>query len=207
MERLAALEAEVTADAEAQSARKAAAVAKLRDQRVTQTAERDQLRARQAELVSKKPTRDEPRRARRDAGANDDATSDANDDQLEGLGGALELATKANRVKNELSRTPRKGDKSWIASGVASLALGPIGWLYAGSLREAVPAATATMLLAAIASKILPAILLWPALMVVMPLSAIAGVVYAMQYNRKGRRQRLFEGDKAKAKVKQLRGS
>lgn len=201
MERLAALEAEVTADAEAQSARKAAAVAKLRDQRVTQTAERDQLRARQAELASerKKPARDEPRRARREPDA-DEA------DQLEGLGGALELATKANRVKNELSRTPRKGDKSWIASGVASLALGPIGWLYAGSLREAVPAATATMLLAAIASKILPVILLWPALIVVMPLSAIAGVVYAMQYNRKGRRQRLFEGDKAKTKAKQLRG-
>ncbi|MEO7732447.1 MAG: hypothetical protein ABIY55_15870 [Kofleriaceae bacterium] len=201
MERLAALEAEVTADAEAQSARKAAAVAKLRDQRVTQTAERDQLRARQAELVSerKKPARDEPRRARREVDA-DEA------DQLEGLGGALELATKANRVKNELSRTPRKGDKSWIASGVASLALGPVGWLYAGSLREAVPAATATMLLAAIASKILPVILLWPALMVVMPLSAIAGVVYALQYNRAGGRQRLFEGDKAKAKAKQLRG-
>jgi len=37
-ERLAALEAEVQADADAQRARKAAALAKLRDQRVTQTA-------------------------------------------------------------------------------------------------------------------------------------------------------------------------
>jgi hypothetical protein len=201
MERLAALEAEVTADAEAQSARKAAAVAKLRDQRVTQTAERDQLRARQAELVSdrKKPARDEPRRARREPSADEV-------DHLEGLGGALELATKANRVKNELSRTPRKGDKSWIASGVASLALGPIGWLYAGSLREAVPATAGWLVLAAIASKILPVFLLMPVLMVVLPLSAIAGVVYALQYNRAGGRQRLFDGDKAKPKAKQLRG-
>jgi len=197
MERLAALEAEVTADAEAQSARKAAAAAKLRDQRVTQTAERDQLRARQAELVSKKPMRDEPRRARREEAA---------DDSLEGLGGALELATKANRVKNELSRTPKKGDKSWIASGVASLALGPIGWLYAGSLREAVPATAGWLVLAALASKILPVFLMMPVLMVVLPLSAIAGVVYALQYNRAGGRQRLFDGDKAKPKAKQLRG-
>jgi hypothetical protein len=198
MERLAALEAEVTADAEAQSARKAAAVAKLRDQRVTQTAERDQLRARQAELVGKKPAREEPRRARREA--------DHEVDSLEGLGGALELATKANRVKNELSRTPKKGDKSWIASGVASLALGPVGWLYAGSLREAVPATAGWLVLAAIASKILPVFLMMPVLMVVLPLSAIAGVVYALQYNRAGGRQRLFDGDKAKPKAKQLRG-
>jgi hypothetical protein len=204
MERLAALEAEVTADAEAQSARKAAAVAKLRDQRVTQTAERDQLRARQAELVSDrtKPARDEPRRPRRESRG--PAADEV--DQLEGLGGALELATKANRVKNELSRTPRKGDKSWIASGVASLALGPIGWLYAGSLREAVPATAGWLVLAAIASKILPVFLMMPVLMVVLPLSAIAGVVYALQYNRAGGRQRLFDGDKAKPKAKQLRG-
>jgi hypothetical protein len=223
MERLAALEAEVTADAEAQSARKAAAVAKLRDQRVTQTAERDQLRARQAELVAdrKKPARDEPRRPRHAPEADEVDEVDQLDgrglpptrsaaewrrDSSEGLGGALELATKANRVKNELSRTPRKGDKSWIASGVASLALGPIGWLYAGSLREAVPATAGWLVLAAIASKILPVFLMMPVLMVVLPLSAIAGVVYALQYNRAGGRQRLFDGDKAKPKAKQLRG-
>jgi hypothetical protein len=204
MERLAVLEAEVTADAEAQAARKASAVAKLRDQRVTQTAERDQLRARQAELVGdrKKPARDEPRRARRESR---DLGGDEVD-QLESLSGALELATKANRVKNELSRTPKKGDKSWIASGVASLVLGPIGWLYAGSLREAVPATAGWLALAAIASKILPFFLVMPVLMVLMPLSAIAGVVYALQYNRAGGRQRLFDGDKAKPKPKQLRG-
>jgi hypothetical protein len=36
------------------------------------------------------------------------------------------------------------------------------------------------------------AFLLMPVLMVVMPLSGIAGIVYALQYNRKGSRQRLF---------------
>src|ERR1700743_2609272 len=54
MERLAALEAEVKADADAAQDRKTAALAKLREQRVTQTAERDALRTRQAELVGKR---------------------------------------------------------------------------------------------------------------------------------------------------------
>jgi hypothetical protein len=206
MERLAALEAEVKADADAAGARKAAALAKLRDQRVTQTAERDQLRSRQAELVTKRAAprsapdpdddavADEPVRRRR-APAHDDPA-----EQLENLGSAIELASKANRVKQELTRTPRKGDKSWIKSGVASLALGPVGWLYAGSLREAVPATVGWLALAALASKILPVFLMMPVLMVVLPLSAIAGVVYALQYNRNGSRQRLFDGDKAKPK-------
>jgi hypothetical protein len=218
MERLAALEAEVKADADAQGARKAAALAKLRDQRVTQTAERDQLRARQAAIVGKKrsvstpvieadsadPAEraiEKPARRRGRLGVIDD---DA--DQLENLSGALELASKANRVKHELSRTPGKGEKSWIKSGVASLALGPIGWLYAGSLREAVPAAVGWVALLALASKIF---LLLPVFMVAMPLSAIAGVIYALQYNRHGSRQRLFERDKDKDndkdKHKQLR--
>jgi hypothetical protein len=117
---------------------------------------------------------------------------------LEDLGGALELAAKANRVKQELSRTPKKGEKSWMVSGVASLALGPAGWLYAGSLREAVPATVGWLALALVASKILPVFLMMPALMVIMPLSAIAGVVYALSYNRTGSRQRLFDGKDGK---------
>ena len=51
---------------------------------------------------------------------------------------------------------------------------------------------------AAIAAK-LPWILLMPVLLVAMPLSGIAGLLYAVQYNRHGGRQRLF-GDKAEKK-------
>jgi hypothetical protein len=194
MDRLAALEAEVKADADAQRGRKEAAMAKLREQRVTKTAERDQLRARQAELV-RSPSGD-PERTR----TRDDAS-----DHLEDLGGALELASKANRVKKELQAPRKKGEKSWAASGLVSL-MGPIGWLYAASWREAVPATAAWVGFLALASKFLPALLMWPVFMVVMPVSAIAGVVYALQYNRTGKRQRLFGGDKDKAKQKQLRG-
>lgn len=207
MERLAALEAEVKADADAQRARKAAALAKLRDQRVAQTAARAQLHARQAELVGKPrpaappvlPVLDDEPVER--LGHGDPVVRGRDDaDHLESLSGALELASKANRVKQELQRAPRKGEKSWIVSGLASLALGPAGWLYAGSWREAVPATVGWLALAALASKLLPVFLMMPALMVVLPLSGIAGVVYALQYNRTGARQRLFDDDKAAKK-------
>ena len=207
MDRLAALEAEVKADADAQRARKETAMAKLRDQRVTQTAERDQLRARQAELVGRKrtPVEQPSRSSRSTSDPERTRTRDDGGDHLEDLGGALELASKANRVKKELQAPRKKGEKSWAASGLVSL-MGPIGWLYAGSWREAVPATAAWVGFLALASKFLPALLMWPVFMVVMPVSAIAGVVYALQYNRTGKRQRLFGGDKDKAKQKQLRG-
>ncbi|HEX3762021.1 MAG TPA: hypothetical protein VHW23_25145 [Kofleriaceae bacterium] len=202
-ERLAALEAEVQADADAQRARKAAALAKLRDQRVTETAGG-------ALVVRNRASADEPRR-RRSRAVEDGDDGDRDDVrgrgvELEDLGGALELASKANRVKQELARKPGKGDKNWMISGGASLLLGPVGWLYAGSLREAVPATAAWLLLAGIASKLLPTFLIMPVLMVVMPLSAIAGVVYALQYNRAGKRQRLFDDKDKKAKAKALPG-
>lgn len=181
--KLAALEAEVKAEATAARARKDAALAKLR----AQQEEQQELRRRQAELVSKR--KPEPQE----------------EDDDDGVGGALELATRANRVGKELAKKPAKGEKSWIKSGAASLMLGPIGWLYAGSLREAIPAAAVWVALLSLATKILPTILLWPVLMVVMPLSGIAGVVYALQYNRHGGRQRLFDKDRDE-KPKQLRG-
>jgi len=86
-----------------------------------------------------------------------------------------------------------------VKSGIASMALGPLGWLYAGSWREAVPASAAWLLVAAIASKIIPTVLLLPVLMVALPLSGIAGAMYALAYNRTGKRQRLF-GDEKKQK-------
>ena len=111
------------------------------------------------------------------------------------------ISGRANRVRSELAKKPAKGEKSWIKSGIASTALGPIGWLYAGSLREAVPAATAWLAVMAIASKFIPMVLLMPVLMVALPLSGLAGVLYAIQYNRAGgKRTRLF-GDKDKKQL------
>ena len=199
-DKLALLEAEVTADAEAQRARKAAAIAKVREARAAQEAERAELTARQAAIVSAASSASAARAARTPRKQPDD---DVEMDQAEGLGGALELAGRANRVKTELARKPRKGEKSWIKSGLASTVLGPMGWLYAGSMREAIPASAVWLALISIASKILPMVLLLPVFMVALPLSGIAGVVYALQYNRHGGRQRLFDHED---KPKQLPG-
>lgn len=182
MERLAALEAEVKSDADAQRARKELALEKVRAHQAAARAEREELAARQAELVTRKkrPTA-EPEFEEEERGSD--------------LGGALALAKKANDVKNELAK---KGEKSWIKSGIASMLLGPLGWLYAGSFREAIPASVVYLAFAAILSK-LPFIM-WPVMMVALPLSGIAGVVYAMQYNKTGARQRLW-GDKKKKEL------
>jgi len=187
MKRLAALEVEVKAKADQDRTRKEAALAK--EQRAKQTAERDSLRSRQAELVTKKK---QPER---------EVVVDDDDDDDDGLGGTLALAKKASGVRKELAKAPKAGEKSWVKSGVASLLLGPLGWLYAGSFREAVPASAAWLAFGALASKIIPMFLLMPVLMVAMPLSGIAGVMYAIHYNRKGGRQRLFNGDKAKKQL------
>lgn len=202
MERLAALEAEVKADGDAQRARKEAALAKVREQRAAQQAEKQALVARQAQLVKKQPARDEAEglAARGRKPSRDDA--DIDDDELGGLGSTLALAKKVNNVKQELER---KGAKSWWKSGLASTALGPLGWLYAGSLREAIPASAAWLALAAIASKIIPSFLLFPVLFVVLPMSGIAGVLYALGYNKQGSRQRLFDKPAAAKPKKALK--
>jgi len=197
MERLAALEAEVKADADKQRARKDAAMAKMREQRAAQQAESDGLRQRQQALVKKSPARKlvDSDDADDDPGPRASRSSRMSADEI---GGALQLARKAQGVHQELAKG---GEKSWIKSGIASMLLGPLGWLYAGSLREAVPASVAWLAFGALASKIIPMFLLMPVLLVALPLSGIAGVVYAMQFNRAGKRQRLFNKDK---KPKQL---
>ena len=175
LERLAALEAEVKADADAQRVRKEAAVARVREQRASQLAEKQALVYRQASLIKKKPL----------------AVRERDDEpEQDELGSTLALAKRANNVKRELEK---KGPKSWVKSGIASTALGPLGWLYAGSLREAIPASAVWLALAAVASKIIPTFLLLPVLMVAMPLSGIAGVLYALGYNKRGQRVRLFD--------------
>jgi hypothetical protein len=186
MDRLASLEAEVKADADAQRVRKEAAMAKVREDRAKQLAEREDLRERQVALVARK--KPEPRRSYDDV------------DHADGLSGALELASKANRVKAELQKG---GEKSWIKSGIASMALGPLGWLYAGSWREAVPASAMWLIAAAIISKLgFLTFLLLPVLMVALPLSGLAGVMYALGYNKHGKRQRLFGDEKKQLKAK-----
>jgi hypothetical protein len=100
-----------------------------------------------------------------------------------------------------LARAALRGDlarhggdaKSVAASGVLSLVLGPLGWLYAAPLREAVPGAAVYVGLC----SFLPHFLLMPALGVLAPISGLAGVYYAWRHNQTGERTGLFS-DKGK---------
>jgi hypothetical protein len=100
-----------------------------------------------------------------------------------GAGTALMLQKQASSL---LKTEP--GEKSVIVSGVLSFIGGPLGWLYAGHWREAVPASIAL----AILWKLLPTFLFAMAWTVVAPVSAGVGVLYAWKYNRKGERQRIL---------------
>jgi hypothetical protein len=78
----------------------------------------------------------------------------------------------------------KPGHKSIVASAGLSFFLGPIGWLYAAPLREAVPAAVLFVLL----YKLLPMILFAPLLGILLPASALAGAAYAWAHNQTGDR-------------------
>jgi hypothetical protein len=84
----------------------------------------------------------------------------------------------------------RRGDdkKSVVASGVLSAVLGPLGWLYAAPLREAVPGVAVYVGLC----SLLPHFLLFPVLGLVAPISGLAGVYYAWRHNQTGERTGLF---------------
>lgn len=94
-----------------------------------------------------------------------------------------------------------KKPKSLAVSTGLSL-LGPLGWLYAGSFREAVPASLLYVALAAI----IPNALLWPILWFALPVSALTGLAYAWQHNRKGQRTPLFTTPKKKGDKKNKKG-
>jgi len=89
----------------------------------------------------------------------------------------------------------RRGDqKSLVGSGVLSLVLGPVGWIYAAPLREAVPGVAIYLGVCAL----LPHVLLAPLLGILAPLSGAAGVYYAWRHNQTGERTPLFGGGKKK---------
>ncbi len=107
---------------------------------------------------------------------------------------AIDIASEA---RSELDEPRKKQEKSLLWSGGLSLILGPLGWLYAGSFRESIPAAAVYMGVVAI----VPKILLMPVLGIALPISGIAGLVYAWQYNRAGKRCRILgKDDKKKLK-------
>jgi hypothetical protein len=115
-----------------------------------------------------------------------------------------DLDTRLSRLSAEVDREARRplavpakpasgGGKSILASGLLSFFFGPMGWLYAGSFREAVPGALAYVLVCAIVPRFLLVYLLGS----FNALSALAGVLYAWSYNRSGRREALVLKDRS----------
>jgi len=82
-----------------------------------------------------------------------------------------------------------RDEKSLLASGLLSFIFGPFGWLYAAPLKDA----GVGILAVTIVSALLPATLAASLLGVVAPLSALAGLVYAQQYNSTGQRRSIIE--------------
>jgi hypothetical protein len=99
------------------------------------------------------------------------------------------LAKRGDSVSSLLRSGMGGRERSLVASGALSFFLGPLGWLYAAPLKEAAPAIVVFLLLV----KLIPAILLYPLLGILMPVSALAGVSYAWLYNRKGERTSLVD--------------
>lgn len=118
--------------------------------------------------------------------------------ELERLEHLTAEVASAPRALAQLSRAAgltRHGvgdQKSIVASGALSLFLGPIGWLYAAPLREAIPG----LLVFALATSLVPHVLLTPLLAVLAPLSGVAGIYYAWRHNQTGQRTGLFSDEK-----------
>ena len=104
------------------------------------------------------------------------------------------------RLSRATSLATRGGDeKSIVASGALSLFLGPLGWLYAAPLKEAIPGVLLTLL----ATSLVPHVLLVPLLAILAPLSGGAGIYYAWRYNQTGERTGLFSDKRDNRRDKQ----
>ncbi len=91
-----------------------------------------------------------------------------------------------------LARPTGSDQKSVVASGLLSLFLGPIGWIYAAPLKEALPA----ILIQVVVYSLIPRFILFYLMGPISALSAIVGVLYALSYNHTGERTELFGKDK-----------
>ncbi|HWE28108.1 MAG TPA: hypothetical protein VHB97_08910 [Polyangia bacterium] len=89
-----------------------------------------------------------------------------------------------------------EGKKSLVASGLLSFFFGPLGWLYAAPLREAVPAIVVYSLFWVLFAHFA---LFAPVFTLLHILFGAAGVGYALRHNQKGERTTLLPADSKRA--------
>lgn len=87
--------------------------------------------------------------------------------------------------------------KSVLASGALGFLFGPVGWIYAAPLKEAVPAIIAFAVVSAAVGAILPATIASLVMGAGFIGSGLMGMAYAQRYNERGKRTPLLDsGDK-----------
>ncbi len=142
----------------------------------------DQLKA---EVAGTKGTKGKKRRREEQANALGSDLEDLHTSLI--VNQAKGLARKASK---SLTKKREEGEKSLLISSALSFFFGPLGWFYAGSYKEAAAGSLAYLALV----TILPSLLLSPLLFLAMPISGVAGLVYAWQHNRSGQRKPLLLG-------------
>lgn len=111
--------------------------------------------------------------------------------EVDKLKSGAQLALRAAGIKSSPEKVGKAERKSLIASGLLSFFFGPLGWLYAAPLKEALPVIVVYVLICAI----LPQFLLVYLIGAVNMISALAGVLYAWSFNHEGRRAPLVLKD------------
>lgn len=116
-------------------------------------------------------------------------------------------ATLALEVAGLKTPTRALGKKRLLVSGLLSFFLGPLGWLYAAPLKEAIPVIVVYAAVGWVLNAILPFLLIY-VLGIVNVASAIAGVLYAWGFNSAGKRVPLVlkEKDGDEPPVRKLLG-
>jgi hypothetical protein len=190
-EKMDRLRADVEADFKVKQAQAAAAEAAAKQRRAAELAQK------QALVVA---ARDKQQLAKKEKGESKPAK--ARPDKKDALEIAFDMKREIDQVRGKSGKpVEAKPDKrkSYLWAGGLSFLIGPLGWLYAGSFRETIPASIIYLAVAAVLTK-LPTMLVAPLMSVALPVSGLIGVLYAWQYNRHGKRQRLLK-DKDQKKL------
>jgi hypothetical protein len=107
-------------------------------------------------------------------------------------GAGMALVKFSGNAAHSLLTAGGDGKKSLVASGLLSFFFGPLGWLYAGAFKEAVPAAIVYALFWLLLSHFA---IFAPLFGLLHLASAGAGLLYAHKYNQRGERTPLLPSD------------